>query len=285
MADWTPNDSDSKIWASQYLPSEYLSATQTSKASSRMHDNSIIVHAWPLCKVSICHPFQITSDDLLSSEDDVHGSNLEKIMCAHAVRQPDAGHFHGRPLAIYEKALTEAQRKGGEDSPYTKYLDLIWYFGHRNRTGRQLLEYLRSTESLSWFTPRLPTWLNFHSKYRAWSASERNEIFKVHVRICNYMARAEQRYFYPEAFHIGATNVAGLDRGRRPVFGAGTGDVQANDLVLLVPGVKLPLIVRKTDDGHVRLVGLAMLPFVNSGYTWRALSKRVKENLPEFTIV
>ena len=226
----------------------------------------------------------MTSDELISSEDDAHASNLEEMKCAHALTRREWGQFYSRLTAIYARALTEAQRTGGDDSPYRKYLNLIWYFGHRNRSGRQILDYLRGNDSMSWFRPRLPAWLNFDSKYRSWSASERNEIFKIYVRICNYMARAEQRYFYPEAFHIGVRNGSVLDRGRK-VFGAGTGDVQANDLVLLVPGVKVPLIVRRTEGGYVRLVGLAMLPYVNEGKTWGALSKRVKENLPEFTIV
>ena len=164
-----------------------------------------------------------------------------------------------------------------------RYFWLLSYLPRRNTNERQLLNYLRNQRPTTWILLHVLNMMNSDFDFSRWSDDEWNNLFRIHIKVCNYMARSGQRVFYLSPFHSGKRNGLGLDLGRKAV-GVGTGNIEVDDMILLVPSVKVPLVFRKNADGSVRLIGLALVSFVNSGEVWSHLSKDVKLNLSEFII-
>ena len=203
-------------------------------------------------------------------------------MDAHTYRTREWIEFSHLLKGIYFKALSGKTYDKDADEVLADYLLLLQSFASRRMSGSQLLQYLRNTDPIAWRTKVLNSmWSDQY--YYAWPASTRMAILGAHIKICNYMARADQRYVLPSPFNTGVRDNIG--RQLSCVSGIGSGDIKENDLVLLVPGVKIPLIVRENENGSIRLVGTAMLPYVNEGKAWGALSKRLREDLPEFEII
>ena len=296
VADWTPGLPDLRILVGDYLPPdmgpEYSSTTPSTDANFTLSDESITIRAFPLCNVVTCEPFQVTNDEYIPSEESAHLSNLAQMMLAYPVSHwrsfwawPEKADVDKILERMVRRAFVDEQSQGNH-SHSRRYMDLLRHFVKRHRSPRQLLDYLQSDGPSIWLYRQPPVWLTTYLGCRTWSAADRREILQVHVRICNFMARSKQRLFCPSRYEKDARRFGHSANywGRKP-FGFGTGDIQANDLALVAPGFRVPLLVRKTGDGAVRIVGLAVLPQVNNGDIWRYyIDQSAKDNLPEFRI-
>ena len=241
--DWTPVESRSKKLIAQYLESQTMSATGASNPIFQLCDSLLSIRAYLLCKVSSqCAPFQATNDNYIASERRTHWLNLEQMMRTHSLLQEGAK-FRQLLTGIFTEAPTVEHLLENPEIIIGKYLDLVRSFGLAHMSGRQLLDYLRSSGSVTW-PLRLLIWslkvVCFPisiSTHPLWSASERHEILKAHIKICNYMARADQSYFCSSSCQTGRRSAV-LFGPSSEMLGLATGDMRADDLVLLAPGVQ-----------------------------------------------
>ena len=155
------------------------------------------------------------------------------------------------------------------------YFDFLW--DHREKEAVDILALLSSTRQVRRFNLFA---LGFFNTFAF------TELFHIHVSICNSMAQTGRKPFCTSDLQIISTayvwdkssrlyRYGNLTRphaepGTFPSVGICTDKVRAGDLVVIISGLPMPLVVRRSPQGSERLVSPAVVVGAMEGQAWKA---------------
>jgi hypothetical protein len=155
------------------------------------------------------------------------------------------------------------------------YLDFLW--DHNKENPSNVLALLSSTGHMRRFNFFASGFFNVFSF---------ETLFRIHISICNSMARTGRRLFCVKNLRIlsisyGWSQLSDSEQSEPGVFhsvGICASEARAGDIVVIISGVPVPLVVRRSHRGLECLVSPAIVVGAMEGQAWKSYDWKAGED-------